>query len=131
MDLGFALLFLALLLLAALFVARPLLQPENAADFDQQQATLAAERERVLEALAELDADWELGKVPEDIYTSQRHQLVAQGAAVLKRLEDFEEKPEVKKARAGNISDDKLEALIASHKARQKKSHSPEKGGRK
>jgi hypothetical protein len=122
MDLGSALLFLALLLLVALFVARPLLQGQDeGAEMDERGAALDAEHNRVLDALAELDADWELGKVPEEIYKPQREQLVAEGAAVLKKLDEQGDKVAPAKSAGKEISDDKLEALIASRKARAKK----------
>jgi hypothetical protein len=78
---------------------------------------MQAERERILDPLAELDADWELGKVPEGIYHSQRQQLVAEGATVLQALE-----ASAPTARPRDeLSDAKLDALIAAHKARLKK----------
>lgn len=122
MDLASGLLFLALLLLVALFVARPLLQETEQLDEHNEAAdSLAAERERVLDALAELDADWELGKVPEDIYRGQRQQLVAEGAAALRQLEQHGGEIAVPHAKSIEISDAKLEALITSRKSRTKK----------
>ncbi len=120
-------LFLALLVLVALFVARPFVQAANAVEdgLDEKASSLEAEYERVLDALAELDADWELGKVPEDIYRPQREQLVAQGAASLKVLEKAGVVTEKEMTQASNeLSDTKLEAMIAARKtksARQKK----------
>jgi hypothetical protein len=116
MDLGSLLLLLALLLLVALFVARPLLQPEDDEAGESASSGLQAERERILDALAELDADWELGKVPEEIYRSQRQQLIAEGAAVLQALE-----ANAPAASRNELSNAKLDALIAAHKARLKK----------
>jgi hypothetical protein len=117
MDLASILLFLALLLLVALFVARPLLQDEDWQSVDEHGAQLAAERERVLDALADLDSDWELGKVPEEIYTGQRAQLVGEGAAVLKAIEEYQPAPSSSK----EIGDAKLEALIAARTSKRKK----------
>jgi len=120
-------LFLALLVLVALFVARPFMQAGNAAEFDldEKGSSLEAEYERVLDGLAELDADWELGKVPADIYHPQRQQLVAQGAAALKALEKAGVITEKEAIHAAiELSDTKLEAMIAAHKtkvAKQKK----------
>jgi hypothetical protein len=116
MDLGSLLLLLALLVLAALFVARPLLQPEDDAASEPAASSLLAERERILDAIAELDADWELGKIPEENYRPQREQLVAEGAAVLQALE-----ASAPAERSEELSDAKLETMIAAHKAKQKK----------
>jgi hypothetical protein len=110
---------LALLLLAALFVARPLLQSEREDDEQDENAALFAERERVLDALADLDNDWDLGKVPEEIYATQRDQLVNEGAAVLKAIEAEGQTPPARARK--EISDDKLEALISARKAKFKK----------
>lgn len=114
LDLGSLLLFLALLLLAALFVARPLL---SAAE-DEQDARLEdalALRQRILDALVELDADWELGKIPEDIYPAQRQQLLAEGAAALKALEAIPTNGD------GEIEEDDLEAMIQAYKKKRNK----------
>lgn len=116
------LLFLALLVLVALFVARPFLVTATDEDsLDETASRLEAEYERVLDALAELDADWALGKVPEDIYRAQRAQLVAQGAAALKSLEK-EGVVSEKEVRlpSNELSDTKLEALIAARKKQKK-----------
>lgn len=120
-------LFLALLVLVALFVARPLLQSGSATEdaLDEKASWLEAEYERVLDALAELDTDWELGKVPEDIYRPQREQLVVKGAAALRALEKAGVITEKEMTHAANeLSDTKLEAMIAARKiksAKQKK----------
>lgn len=114
-------LFLALLVLVALFVARPLVQAASVSEdnLDEKASSLEAEYERVLDALAELDADWELGKVPKDIYHPQREQLVAQGAAALKALEKAGVVTEKEVTRVSiELSDTKLEALIAARKTK-------------
>ncbi|MCL5429180.1 MAG: hypothetical protein M1347_05170 [Chloroflexi bacterium] len=88
MALGSLLLFLALLLIVALIIARPLIEGrvDESASADDGFRWLA-ERERVLDALAELDADSQLGKVPEEIYGAQRQQLLAKGVLALEELE--------------------------------------------
>lgn len=130
MDLGSLLLFIALLVICALYVARPLLS-EADEDISPELANLQAEHARVLEALLELDADWELGKVPEEIYQPQRQQLLAEGAAVLRALEkvDVDTLP----AASQPADADELEAMIASYRKQAKKTAKPaaKKGGRK
>lgn len=127
MDVGSLLLLVALLVVCALFVARPLLGEEDEL-LDPELADLQTEHQRVLEALLELDADWELGKVPEDIYLPQRQQLLAEGAAALRALEqiDVDELP-------GGIQDagqDELEAMIAAYRKQQGKPGARRKGTR-
>lgn len=115
MALGSLLVFLALLIVVALIVARPLGEIEDDDEFEAASPWIA-ERERVLEALAELDADWQLGKVPADIYKSQRAALLAKGATALKYLESS-----AKPARKTRAAKDPLEAEIAAHKRKRRK----------
>ena len=83
---------------------------------------LLAERERVLDALAELDFDNEMGKVPDELYPVQREALVKRGAAVLRLLDErmpdgIPDPVETgKKPVAPAASDDPVEALIASRR---------------
>ena len=88
MDLGSLLLGLALVLVIAFIVARPLLEqtavrerPDNPADH------LLASREQVLAQLRDLDFDQATGKINPEDYTAQRAQLVADGVATLKQLD--------------------------------------------
>jgi hypothetical protein len=87
-DIGSLLLGLALLVIVAAYVARPLFerapaQPAEAAPH----AELLAERENVLAALRELDFDYATGKLDEADYQGQRARLVSQGAEVLRQLD--------------------------------------------
>jgi hypothetical protein len=124
MALGSILLILALLILVALFVARPLAQEESlGAGLDPERSHWIAERERALEALQELDFDHQLGKVPPEVYTEHRQTLMRQGAEALRQLEALDEKgaaPPARKqgprGRSEAYSDAKLEAMIAKRK---------------
>ncbi len=116
MDVGSLLLFVALLVLCGLYVARPLLAAVEE-DTDPHLANLQAEHQRVLDALLELDADWEMGKVPEEIYQPQRQQLLAEGAAALRALE----KADVEAPAARSEQHDELENMIAAYKKKQGK----------
>jgi hypothetical protein len=120
MPLSSVLLLLALLVLVAPFVARPLFSPEAADDNPTLEGLSPwfAERERVLDALAELDADWQMGKVPEDLYSAQRQQLLDKGAIALKKLEHLGRIP----TRPSTALDDtQLERMIAARRANRKK----------
>lgn len=116
MAIGSMLVFLALLIVVALFVTRPLTEPEDEDASDGQASHWTAERERVLDALTELDADWQLNKVPEDVYHVQRASLVAEGAHALEQLEKIPRPIKVKRAKS-----DDLEAVIAAHKRKRRK----------
>lgn len=116
MALGSLLLFLALLIVVGLILARPLIEEgaEQAETGDEGSRWLA-ERERVLDALAELDSDWQLGKVPEEIYATQREQLVAKGAWAIEEIERAGW--HTKRSRAPRAEEGKdLEELIADYK---------------
>jgi hypothetical protein len=121
MPLGSIFLFLALLILVAFIVARPLTKDgEEGEGMDQKTSHWVAERERVLDALAELDADWQMGKVPADIYKLQRKQLVYKGALALEKLDVWTKKADRKTKRSVTPSDD-LEKMISAYKAKQKR----------
>lgn len=113
MPIGSVLLILALAVLVAFIVARPFSETERSWTDTEELSALLAERERILEALLELDFDHQLGKVPEEIYASQRADLVNKGAQVLKELDSqaagAEQSPLDPK--------DDLERLIATRKA--------------
>jgi len=113
----------------AAFVASPFRHApkrEAVGEDDIELSQLLAERERVLDALAELDFDAELGKVPDDLYPIQREALLKRGADVLRLLDARmaeRESDEAERAagmeRAASIrakDDDPLEALIASRR---------------
>ncbi len=128
MELGSIFLFLALLVLVALFVSRPLFggdraekAPKPASDDyaqpDRLRSTLLAERDRILGALQELDFDFTLGKIPEDDYPSQRKILLRQGADVLRQLDAMTSDARVEDAEA------RLEAAIAARRADLASSH--------
>ena len=119
MDLASILLFLALLVLVALFVARPLVSGVEEPVLPQQTSRSEAEYERVLDAILELDADWGMGKVPKEIYRSQRQQLVAKGTAALKKIEKEIKTGTLRKGL--KLTDSKLEALITVRRKSRKK----------
>jgi double zinc ribbon protein len=88
MDFGSLLLSLALLLLVAFLVARPLLEQRGTPEKESGPADqLLAQRDSLLVALRDLDFDHATGKISDDDYTPQRAQLVAEGVAVLKQLD--------------------------------------------
>lgn len=130
MDLGSLFLLLALLIFVAGFVLRPL--QERGLDVVSQEeheyVALLAERDRLLDALAELDFDKELGKVPGDLYPLQRENLLKRGADVLRKLdglqasgavglaEEIEGRVARRRAKLASAVDDPLEAMIAARK---------------
>jgi len=152
MEISSIFLLLAVLILAALFVARPFLQSHNGSAVSSEEhelSSLLAERERLIAALQELDFDQDLGKIPAEDYPAARAKLVQQAADVLRKLDVFQAAPpdvesrieaaiaarlpqdrglsqsrqEQADAVAPTNSDDVLEELIAARKlARKEKS---------
>lgn len=106
MDLGSIFLLIALLILVGLFISQPLFSkvagaaellspgarlPGATAREDQKHSALLAERDRVLNALSELDFDYAMGKIPEDDYPAQRSTLLDLGVQVLRKLDSLKE----------------------------------------
>jgi hypothetical protein len=128
MDVGSIFLILALALIVFLFISRPFferqsegghfLAGEATLERDHQHSGLLAERDRLLNALEELDSDNALGKVPEENYTEQRDALLTSGALVFQKLDEFEQslpgRAAGEKVNAGESDD--LEALIAARR---------------
>ena len=90
MDLGSIFLLLALLILTALYIGRPLYERSATVvrPVEHEHSALLSERDRILDALSELDFDHDLGKIPEGDYPLQRRQLVQRGAEVLRQLDE-------------------------------------------
>jgi hypothetical protein len=133
MDIGSILLILALALLVSVYILQPF-RTRRSTLLSREEIALSpllAERERILDALVELDFDHELGKVPENIYALQRNRLLQMGADVLRQIdelqagtgekgdEQLEEKVAARRAAAA-AADDPLEAMIAARRTRQK-----------
>ncbi|MBN2547808.1 MAG: zinc ribbon domain-containing protein [Anaerolineales bacterium] len=118
MDIGSLFLIVALLILVALFISRPLFErlttaPGGTPSQDELGISpLLAERDRLLEALHELDFDHALGKIPVEDYPAQRAQLLSKGADILRRLDAVQ--PRVLQE---TIAEDRLEAAIAARRA--------------
>jgi hypothetical protein len=121
LNLGTILLDLALLGLVAYIVLRPLLNPAHGQDAQADPADdLLAERERLLGALRELEMDQATGKVTADDYAVLRPQLVAQGAAVLRQMDELAARPPRRKAQTARPVDDEIEAAIRQARLRRR-----------
>ncbi len=101
MDIGSILIIAALLIPVGIFIAKPLL--EGGGDFateeEIQASAMLAERDRILDAIQELDFDHRLGKIPEEEFQMQRGLLLQQGAGVLKTLDELNLEPAAQLAR--------------------------------
>ena len=86
MDIGSIFLILAILVPVVLFIARPIMERSATvvSAEEHQYSALLAERDRILTALQELDFDHDLGKIPEEAYSTQRVNLLRVGADLLR-----------------------------------------------
>lgn len=121
MDLVAALLLsLAVALLVGLFISRPfsrgnashdkLIRPA-AEESEMRRSALLAERDRVLNALQDLDFDHTLGKIPAEDYPAQRSELLHAGAEALRALD------ELGGVGAATSAEERLEAAVAARRA--------------
>ena len=111
MDIGSILLLLSVLLLVAFLVGRPLLETDAEVPSQEELDAFAiwAERDRILDALEELDFDHRLGKISKEEYPLRRQLLMKEGAEVLKTLDLMEDDQPVE--------GDPVEAAIAERRA--------------
>jgi len=89
MDIGSLFFLLGLLILATIFLVRPFLiqRDSSISSADNELSVLYAERERVLNALQDLDFDHSLGKILKADYSLQRAHLLTQGADILQKID--------------------------------------------
>ncbi len=131
MDLVAILFLIALLLVVSLYLVTPLMtnRPRRLTEEPQEASSLLAERERLLNALQELDFDYQLGKIPEDDYPLQRAELLRKGADVLERLDAIAASrpaPQPVAAAASDatnakaLSDDEIESMLAARRKERK-----------
>ena len=124
MDIGALLLLIALLLGVSLYLAAPLMSNHstNVLQGTQEVSSLMAERDRIINALQELDFDFKLGKIPEEDYPVQRVELLQAGASVLKKLDHLAPDPASgdalpKEAQKDFIAQSRLEQAAAVRQA--------------
>lgn len=112
MDIGSIFLFLGLFILVVIFISRPFFEHSATAltEEEHEYSALLAERDRLLNALQELDFDHALGKIPEDEYPTQRAVLLQRGADTLRQLDTMQS------GVAGQDVEERLEAAIASRR---------------
>ncbi len=92
MDFGSFLLILGLLILVGLYISKPLMDRTATAVSTEEHefSALMAERDRILNALQELEFDYTLGKIPEESYPIQRNMLLQKGAAILRQMDEYD-----------------------------------------
>ncbi len=117
MDLGSLFLILALAVLVAWYISRPILEPRSwqvhmkTSSREHDRSALLAERDRMLNAIQELDFDYALGKIPEEDYPLQRAQMLQQAAEILRSLDALEQP-----TASGVDFEKRVEAAIAARR---------------
>jgi NADH pyrophosphatase NudC (nudix superfamily) len=90
MDTGSFFLILSVLLITTAVIMKPFFD-QNAhrvTEEEQVVSSLMAERDRILDAVQELDFDFKLGKIMQADYERQRTRLLETGVGVLKQIDD-------------------------------------------
>jgi hypothetical protein len=137
MELSAIFFVLAVFILVGMYLYAPFMARNRRAPSveEHELSSLMAERDRVINALQELDFDQKLGKIPAEDYPVQRAELLGKGAGILRRLDalqpagfsrpDAESRLEdaiaARRADAAvavrlEVSDDDLESLIAARR---------------
>jgi hypothetical protein len=140
MDLSAIFFVLAVLILVGMYLYAPFVGRTRRLNSLQEHETssLLAERDRVVNALQELDFDYRLGKIPPEDYPTQRTELLQKGADILRKLDELrpavfaaDAQARIESAVAAGradaapgsrtaISDDDLESLIAARRKQRK-----------
>jgi hypothetical protein len=128
MELGAIFLILAVLIAVAMYLYGPFMsRGRRAATIESHEiSSLLAERDRVINALQELDFDFNLGKIPAEDYPIQRASLLQKGAEILKKLDElspaltpgpFAEHPGGAPVGRGESQEDRIEKAVAARRA--------------
>jgi NADH pyrophosphatase NudC (nudix superfamily) len=115
MEIGAFFLVLAVMLAVGLYVGQPFFQrggKRRSATEAHEVSALMAERDRVVNALQELDFDFQLNKIPAEDYPVQRAALLKKGAEVLKQLDAL-----TPAAVNGKATADRIESAVAARRA--------------
>lgn len=130
MDLGSIFVILALVIVVAGFIARPILEKGGISITERSRhlSELQAKRDQILLVLQELDMDHAMGKIPTEDYESQRPGMVARGAEILRELDQLGGIAPTAAKSNGHEGED-LDALMEEEILRRRKFSSVETEG--
>ena len=105
---------LAIFILVAMYLYAPFMErrARRVTEEEHELSALMAERDRIINALQELDFDFNLGKIPEEDYPAQRASLLQKGADILRSIDSFA--PQVASTQD---TESRLEKAIAARRA--------------
>ena len=126
MDLASILVVLAMMLLAAAFISRPLARDEGrpVEEGERRLSALYAEQDQVLALLYELDTDFAMGKILPEDYQRQRAERLTRGADVLKEIDQLGAQAPA----SGDGREGDLEAQLEKEVARIRQTLGPSAG---
>ena len=129
MDIGSIFLIFALLILVVLYISRPIIEGKAVLVSVEEHdlSMLLAERDRVINAINELEFDNQLGKVPEGDFPARSTALKHYGAKILQQLDEISpeygaglildvDTPQPKDVKKLPHLDDDLEIMIAARR---------------
>jgi hypothetical protein len=115
MNLAAIIIGVAIAVAVAAYVAEPLIRGQRdrkhqTSNINYQGADLELEYRATLEAIRELDFDFQTGKIVEEDYQLLRERYVLQGAALLQKLDQLGAR------RASETISDQIEALVLARR---------------
>lgn len=119
MELTAIFLSLAILIFVAIYLYAPFMErrARRVTEEEHELSALMAERDRLINALQELDFDFKLGKIPEDEYPVQRRTLLQKGADVLRKIDVLAAPSPSRRGDEGQDTEARLERAIAARRA--------------
>lgn len=121
MELASIFFLLAVLILVGMYLYAPFVaRPRRANEAEQHELSASlAERDRIINALQELDFDHSLGKIPAEDYPRQRAELIRKGVDVLRRVDALSLSPTALGRRNGREDEarTRLEHAAAARRA--------------
>lgn len=116
MDISAVIFILAVLLLVGIYLSAPFTRKTRRTSITREEhdiSSLMAERDRMVNALQELDFDYKLGKIPAEDYPALRTEMLNKGADILRKLDELQNAAVVTDTNA----EDRLEKAIAARRA--------------
>lgn len=115
MDLSAIIFILAVLILVGIYLSAPFTRKTRRTSITREEhdiSSLMAERDRMVNALQELDFDYKLGKIPAEDYPALRTEMLNKGADILRKLDEMQHA-----AATDTNAEDRLEKAIAARRA--------------
>jgi hypothetical protein len=114
MDLGSLFVGLALVILVAAYIIKPILDRTGTtiSETERRLSMLQAEQDRVLAAIEELEMDQTMGKVAQEDFHVQRQELLVRGADLLREQDELDPR-----GMDGEVADEGLASLESEFEA--------------